>query len=239
MKITICKNYAELSAHAALLIAAVVAAKAQASVVVATGNTPVGTYAELVALKEKGQFDPSQLKVFQLDEYLGLPEGDKRQLWGWMERMFTAPLAIKASQVVRLPSDTTDAAATCAAYDLAVDACGGFDLAILGLGPNGHVAFNEPPADAGANTRMVTLTEESLVSNSVYWGGREHVPPQAITAGLRQLLGARRVILLVSGKNKRDILKAVTSGAVSNLVPASFLQLHPNVDVICDEDAAS
>lgn len=238
MKITITKNYAEMSAHAALVIAEIASAKPAASLVVATGNTPVGTYAELVALKERGQFDPSQLKVFQLDEYLGLPEGDKRQLWGWMERVFTIPLAIQSANVVRLNSDTTDAKETCAAYDRAVDAAGGFDLAILGLGPNGHLAFNEPPADSCADTRVVTLTEESLVSNSVYWGGRGNVPPQAMTAGLRQLLGAKRIILLVSGASKREILKRVTTGPVSDLVPASFLQLHPCVDVICDEDAS-
>jgi glucosamine-6-phosphate deaminase len=120
-----------------------------------------------------------------------------------------------------------------------VQAAGGFDLCILGLGPNGHLAFNEPPVEATSDTRVVTLTEESIESNSLYWGGRDQVPPQAMTAGLRPLLAAKLVILLVSGAKKRDILRRVMSGPVTGAVPASFLQLHANVIVIADKDAVA
>jgi glucosamine-6-phosphate deaminase len=238
MKIIVTEDYQALNIEAAKIIATAVALKPNAAVVVATGNTPVGTYGELASLRAEGKFDPSALQIFQLDEYLGLKAGDERTLWGWMERVFLTPLALSAEKVVRLNCDTQDAAATCAAYDKAVEAAGGFDLAILGLGPNGHLAFNEPPADADTPTRQVTLTEESLASNSVYWGGRDKVPPQAMTAGLAKLLGAKCILLLVSGKSKRDILARVISGPVINLVPASFLQTHPNVIVVADKAAS-
>jgi glucosamine-6-phosphate deaminase len=225
MKIIVTEDYQALNIEAAKIIATAVALKPNAAVVVATGNTPVGTYGELASLRAEGK-------------YLGLKAGDERTLWGWMERVFLTPLALSAEKVVRLNCDTQDAAATCAAYDKAVEAAGGFDLAILGLGPNGHLAFNEPPADADTPTRQVTLTEESLASNSVYWGGRDKVPPQAMTAGLAKLLGAKCILLLVSGKSKRDILARVISGPVINLVPASFLQTHPNVIVVADKAAS-
>ena len=239
MQLIITKDYSALSEEAALQIAISVEAKPTSAVVVATGNSPIGAYERLRHLQQIGLFDPTKLKIFQLDEYLGLNEGDSRTLWGWMERAFINPLGICADNVVRLNSDTTDAQATCQKYDKAVDDAGGFDLCILGLGPNGHLAFNEPPADSGCNTRIVTLTEESLESNSLYWGGRDKVPLQAMTAGLRQLLASKRVLLLVSGAKKRDILRRVMSGPVTSEVPASFLQLHPDVIVVCDQDAAS
>jgi glucosamine-6-phosphate deaminase len=239
MKLIVTKNYAALSQEAALQIAIAVEAKPSAAIVVATGNTPVGAYEQLAALKAIGQFDPAKLTIFQLDEYLGLAADDKRTLWGWMERAFLTPLGLSPQKVVRLNTDTADAEATCRAYDSAVQAAGGFDLCILGLGPNGHLAFNEPPVEATSDTRVVTLTEESIESNSLYWGGRDQVPPQAMTAGLRPLLAAKLVILLVSGAKKRDILRRVMSGPVTGAVPASFLQLHANVIVIADKDAVA
>ncbi len=239
MQIIVLSDYAALSREAARQIASAVSHKADSSVVVATGATPVGAYEELVNLRDAGEFDPSGLNIFQLDEYLGLPADDDRTLWGWMERMFVAPLSIAAEKIVRLHCDTLDPAATCKAYDAAVERVGGFELCILGLGPNGHIAFNEPPTDDTADTREVALTDESLDSNSSYWGGRDRVPLRAMTAGMRQILGSKRILLLVSGKKKREILRRVMHGPVTREVPASYLQLHPNVLVIADEDAAS
>jgi glucosamine-6-phosphate deaminase len=239
MQIVITSDYAALSKEAARQIAAEVATKHDSAVVVATGSSPVGAYEELVVLRDEGEFDPSGLTVFQLDEYLGLKADDDRTLWGWMERIFVTPLEIADEKLVRLNCDTIDAAVTCAAYDAAVEKTGGFDLCILGLGPNGHIAFNEPPAEETATTREVVLSDESLESNSSYWGGRDRVPLRAMTAGMRQILGSKRILLLVSGKKKRDILNKVMNGPVTREVPASYLQLHPNVLIIADEDAAA
>lgn len=176
-------NYAALSEKAADMIAVVAAGKPTASMVLVTGDTPMGAYQALAQRHSEGGFDASQLRAFQLDAYLGLTASDPRSLYGWLERSFITPLAVPAAHVVRLPGDAADPQAVCRDYDAQVEAVGGFDLSILGLGPNGHLGFNEPPSPADAPTRVVSLTEASIQSNARYWGGREQVPLQAITCG--------------------------------------------------------
>jgi glucosamine-6-phosphate deaminase len=141
--------------------------------------------------------------------------------------------------VVRLPGDAPDPKAVCAAYERAVEAAGGIDLAVLGLGPNGHLGFNEPPSDPRSPTRIVDLTEESVESNARYWGGRERVPRQALTAGMSVMLAARHILLVASGERKADILQRALQGPVTAAVPASYLQQAPHVTVIADHAAAA
>jgi glucosamine-6-phosphate deaminase len=162
---------------------------------------------------------------------------DFRSLYGWTRRSFVEPLGIPDAQVTRLVADTGDPQAACQAYEAAVEAAGGIDLAIMGLGPNGHLGFNEPPSGADAPTRMIDLAEESVESNAVYWGGRDQVPRQAMTAGLNVILAARHIVLVVTGAHKRDILDRAINGAVTPDVPASWLQRAPNVTILADRDA--
>jgi len=211
--------------------------KPNATMVLATGNTPIGAYAELARMSHAGTFDPTRIRPFQLDAYLDISIDDDRSLFGWLKRAFLEPLGIAPDRVVTLPDDTHDPDATCRAYDEAVEHAGGFDVSVLGLGPNGHLGFNEPPSPANAPTRRVTLTEASLNSNASYWGGLDRVPREAITCGMRQLLGARQTLLLVSGTRKRDILRAALHGPITPDLPASLLRLASNVTVIADEDA--
>jgi glucosamine-6-phosphate deaminase len=239
MQIIIVSDYAALSKEGARQVAGEIRVKPASSLVPASGDSPVGTWNELIALEKAGEFDSSGLTICQLDEYLGLKADDDRTLWGWSKRTLVTPLGIPEARCIRLNCDTEDAVATCAAYDAAVDKIGGFDLCVLGLGPNGHLGFNEPPADQTATTREVVLSEESLKSNASYWGGLDRVPLRAMTAGMRQILASKRILLLVSGKKKRDILNKVINGPVTPEVPASYLQLHPNVLIIADEDAAA
>lgn len=236
MELIVTDDYEALSRAGADEAASVIAEKLDATVVPATGNTPMGMYRELAARRKLGELDASRLRVFQLDAYLGIAPSDPRSLYGWMKRSILEPLGIPEANVVRLPEDA-DPLAACREYDRAVQAAGGFDLAVLGLGPNGHIGFNEPPADPCAPTRVVELTEASIESNAQYWGGRDRVPRWAITAGMAQLLSARRIILLVSGAHKREILQRVISGPVTPSVPASYLQQAPNVTVIADRAA--
>jgi glucosamine-6-phosphate deaminase len=235
--IVLVDDYAALSRAGADLVADLVAAKPGAAICVATGDTPMGVYRELGERRAAGAIDCSQVLAFQLDAYLGLAPDDRRSLIGWMRRSFIEPLQIPEAHVVRLPGDAEDPQAACRAYVDAVAAVGGFDLAILGLGPNGHLGFNEPPCAADAPTRVVDLTEESIVSNARYWGGRDQVPAQALTCGMDLLLAARQTLLVVSGAHKRDILRRTILGAPSPDVPGSWLQLAPRVTVLADRAA--
>jgi glucosamine-6-phosphate deaminase len=238
MELIVVDDYDDLNRVAANRIVALTHRKPDASMVLATGNTPMGTYAELAERSAEGRFKAERIRPFQLDGYLGIALDDPRSLYGWLKRSFLDPLAIAEDRVVMLPDDTLDPEATCAAFDVAVEAAGGFDLAVLGLGPNGHLGFNEPPTQADAPTRRVTLTEASIASNAGYWGGAHRVPREAITCGMRQLLAARETLLLVSGAHKREILRATLHGPVTPDVPASLLRKAPRVFVIADRAAA-
>ena len=237
MELVVCDNYEELSRAGADFIAGVIRAKPDAAVVLPTGDTPTGIYQELVERAGRGQLDASKLRVFQLDEYLGITSGDPRSLYGWLARDLFEPLEIPDCNIVQLPGDAADPAAACRAYDQQIEAAGGFDLAVLGLGRNGHLGFNEPPADSQAPTRVVDLSEASIESSARYWGGKDVVPRQAVTAGMVHLLAARRILLIVSGPHKKEILQATLTGPVTPDVPSSYLQCASNVTVLADRDA--
>jgi glucosamine-6-phosphate deaminase len=232
----VCEDYGELSRKAADIVCAVVSASPGASIVAATGETPMGLYDDLARRRGAGAIDASDVRVFQLDEYVGVAPGDRRSLFGWIVRSLTEPLRIPEANVVRLSTDL-DVAKACEAYDRRLREAGGYDLAILGIGRNGHLGFNEPPSDASAPTRTVELSPESVESSAGYWGGRQHVPRRAMTAGMRELLGARTILLLASGAHKREIVSRALHGPVSPNVPASFLQQADAVTVLVDRDA--
>jgi glucosamine-6-phosphate deaminase len=234
MELLVVDNYEALSIAGADLFVEAIAQKPDAAVVLPTGNTPVGFYRDLAIRRERGELDLTRLRVFQLDEYLGVAPGDHRSLYGWMARAFLDPLGVPEANVVRLRGDAPDPEAECREYERAVREAGGYDLAVLGLGPNGHIGFNEPPADERTPTRVVELTEESVESNASYWGGRDAVPRRAMTAGMDLLLGARRKLLLVSGEGKREILRRTVEGPVTPEVPSSHLQRASGVTVLAD-----
>ncbi|MGE5226709.1 MAG: glucosamine-6-phosphate deaminase [Planctomycetaceae bacterium] len=228
---------AALAEAGADVVAATIAAAPAASVVVATGTTPMGLYEELAARRRSGLVDTDAITAIQLDEYLGLAPDDRRTLFGWMRRSFLHPLAIEGPRVLRLPLDG-DLPAACAAFDRALEARGGIDLAILGLGTNGHLGFNEPPTERWAPTRAVTLTDATIRANARYWGKIADVPSRAVTIGLGPLLSARAILLVVSGAAKHAIVRAALEGPVGPEVPASFLrESGAEVTVVVDHAA--
>ncbi len=230
-------DYEALSCAAADLVCAVIANNPAAVMVLATGNTPMGLYRDVAQRRQRGEIDTSRLRIFQLDAYLGLAPDDPRSLYGWLRRSVLDPWGVPETNVVRLRGDAVDPEAECRAYDESVVAVEGFDLSVLGLGPNGHLGFNEPPVDPDAPTRIVDLTPESVESSARYWGGRDRVPPRALTAGMRALLAARQTLLVVSGAHKQEILRRTVAVPVTPDVPASYLQQASNVTVIADRAA--
>jgi glucosamine-6-phosphate deaminase len=237
MRLIAVQDYDALSRLGADLVVETVAQKPDATLVLATGKTPMGMYAELVRRRETGVLDTSRVRIFQLDSYFGIGENDDRSLFQWMQRSVLDPLEIPSDHVVSLPSNALDPAKVCEEYEQAVRAAGGIDLSVLGLGPNGHLGFNEPPIEPDASTRLVDLTTESIASNARYWGGPDRVPRRALTAGMNVLLDARATLLLVSGEHKRTILGRTMDGTPSPQVPASYLHLAENVTVIADRAA--
>jgi glucosamine-6-phosphate deaminase len=222
---------------AADLVSTVISAHPTASVVAATGRSPEALYAELAARRDAGRLDTSRITAIQLDEYLGLERDDRRSLFGWMHRCFIAPLGIPDERVVQLPL-VGDLAAAGAAFDRDLAARGGVELAILGIGHNGHLGFNEPPADADSATRRVELSPSTIEANASYWGDVADVPTAAVTLGLAPLLAARTIVLVVAGRSKREILARALDGPVGPDVPASLLRRAPgDVTVIADRDA--
>jgi glucosamine-6-phosphate deaminase len=233
--IILAEDPADLARRAATLIAGVVHDDPHAVIQLATGNTPIATYTELAAMQARGAVDCSHLHPVQLDEYLGLAPGDERSLAGWMRRAFLAPLGIPDERVTWLEA-SPDPDAGCARYTAAVRAAGGLDLTVLGLGPNGHLGFNEPPSPPDAPTRVIELTAESLASNAAYWG-EGNVPRRAVTSGMDLIMEARRVLLVVTGAHKREILERTLHGEPSADCPASLLRLRDGVTVVADRAA--
>ena len=239
MELIVVDDYEALSRAGASWFREEIRKQPDATLVAATGNTPIGMYIELAQHRLSGQIDTSRLRVFQLDAYLGLAPDDPRALFSWTRRAFIEPLGIADSNVVRLAGDAPDPWEACRRYEAAVHEVGGFDISILGLGPNGHLGFNEPPSLPNAPTRVVDLTPESIESNARYWGSEEQVPRRALTCGLDLLLSARRTLLVVSGTHKHQILHRSIEGPQTPDVPASYLQSASDVTVLADRAAWS
>lgn len=237
MRIELVEDADQLNRMGADVVTQAIEATPTASVVAATGRTPIGLYAELGARHRAGLLDATSISVFQLDEYVGLADDDRRSLFGWMRRSFLEPLDVGDDRVVRLPLDG-DLDAACATFDRALASRGGLDLAILGLGANGHLGFNEPPSGPEAPTRVVQLSPLTIEANARYWGDAADVPRSAVTMGLAQLLSARTIVLVVSGASKRAIVHEVLEGPIVPEVPASFLRkTDADVTVIVDRAA--
>jgi glucosamine-6-phosphate deaminase len=230
------------------------AGRRDATLMPALGTSALGVYREMAQRRDRGGLLPADLRLVQLDEYVGVPDDDPRSLFAWLLRDVAGPLGVPTSRVIRLgggpaaashvaervevsPSLAAEPTVNeCRRYDGAVAAAGGIDVAVLGLGPNGHLGFNEPPSPPDAPTRRVALTPASLASNAPYWPGLD-VPRQAVTAGMSTILGARRIILVVVGPAKRAILHAMLTDEIGPNLPASWLRRHAGATVLADEAA--
>ncbi|HET7051625.1 MAG TPA: glucosamine-6-phosphate deaminase [Solirubrobacteraceae bacterium] len=237
MKLRIVEDYEALSFVAAAIVADEIERQGPLVLLPATGSTPIGAYQQLAQRHAARELDSSQITLVQLDEYVDIAPDDRRSLFGWMKRLLIDPLKIPSNCVLPLDGYQADLALSCHRYDQSVRASGGLNLAILGLGPNGHLGFNEPPAGPSAPTRVVQLSPASIESNARYWGSRSLVPTRALTAGMDIILSAQKILLLVSGSHKAEVLRRTLAGKMTDELPASYLRLAPDVTVIADRPA--
>ncbi len=239
LNLEIVKNYDELSDRAAAKVAALVKEKRDAVLGLATGATPEGMYARLVRMHRAEEVSFSSVTTFNLDEYESLPPGHPQSYHYYMHRHFFSHINISPQRINIPLCSGLSVEAFCLDYDSRIEAAGGIDLQILGIGSNGHVGFNEPANSLLLGTHLVELAEETIRDNSRHFDSPGDVPRRAITMGIGSIMQAGEIVLLASGKGKARAIADSLSGRVTTAVPASLLQLHPRVTFIIDKEAAS
>lgn len=239
MKLFKATDYQDLSRKAADLLAAQVLLKPDCVLGLATGSTPIGAYQELVRKYEAGALDFSQVTTFNLDEYRGLTPSDPQSYAYFMHHNLFDHVNLRPGSTHLPDGLNPDPAAESARYEAAIRAAGGVDLQLLGMGHNGHIGFNEPCGEFPLDTHSVDLAESTIRANTRFFDSSDQVPRQAYTMGIGTILRARRILIVVSGADKAEILKQAFYGPVTPQVPASVLQLHPDVTLVADTDALS
>ena len=204
-----------------------------------TGRTPVGFYHELSALVERGRLHFGRVTTFNLDEFLGIPPSHPGSYRRFMETHLFNRVDLPPSQINFLNGAAPDPEAECERYEQAIAEAGGIDVQIVGIGTNGHIGFNEPAPGLQARTHRVTLKPETRRSNAALFGGDAGaVPREALSMGMATILQARSIVLLATGRSKASCVQRLLGGPITSDLPASFLQLHPAVDIVVDEAAA-
>lgn len=236
MKIIRVDSYEKLSRQAANIISAQVILKPNAVLGLATGSSPIGTYRQLIKWYEKGDIDFSNVTTVNLDEYCGLSPDNDQSYRYFMDTNLFNHINIKKENT-NVPSGlAADPAAECARYDALISSLGGIDVQLLGIGHNGHIGFNEPDSAFEKTTHIVELKASTIEANARFFQDKSQVPTSAITMGIKSIMNARKILLIANGKDKKEILEKALFGPVTPEVPASILQLHPDLTVICNVD---
>lgn len=239
MKIYRTKDYDELSKKAAHIIAAQIVLKPDCVLGLATGSTPVGTYKNLVEWYKNGDLDFSTLSSCNLDEYRGLsPENDQSYRYFMNTNLFDH-VNIRKDHTFVPDGQEADSNKACQMYEQIIQDLGGIDLQLLGLGHNGHIGFNEPAEEFPKITHCVDLTESTIQANKRFFEKESDVPRQAYTMGIGTIMSAKKILVVVSGEDKAEILNKIINGPITPQVPASILQLHPDVTIVADNAALS
>jgi glucosamine-6-phosphate deaminase len=202
-----------------------------------TGSSPVLVYRELAALQKANVMNFHNVVTFNMDEYVGLPADHPQSYHSFMKEHFLSRVQIDESRVHILDGCAKDLAAECAAYEKAIEEAGGIDLFLCGVGENGHLAFNEPGASRASRTRAIPLTQNTREVNARFFSSVDEVPKKALTVGIGTVMDAREIVVIATGTRKAAIVAACIEGPISQWKPLSFLQLHPNVTIVCDEGA--
>lgn len=238
MHILITKDYKELSLRAAEVMLAVVKEKPDAVLGLATGTTPLGLYQRLIRDHAENGTDYSRVRTVNLDEYKGLPKSHPQSYAYFMRKNLFDDLQIAPEQTDIENGMAEDEGAECARYDALLEQLPR-DIQLLGLGSNGHIAFNEPSTPFGSRTHVVTLAESTVKDNARLFDDISEVPGKAFTMGISQIMQAKKILILASGSNKAEAVYKMVKGDVTEAVPASVLQLHPDCTLILDKEAAA
>jgi glucosamine-6-phosphate deaminase len=238
-RVTVFRDADAVARALARRVADAVAAHARLVLGLPTGRTPLAFYRELVALHAEGA-DFSSLTTFNLDEFLGIPASHPGSYRTFMEEHFFGHVNVRPECRHFLNGGASDPEAECSRYEREIADAGGIDLQILGIGTNGHIGFNEPAAALAARTHRVTLKPETRRSNAGLFGGDPaNVPAEALSMGMATILRARAIVLLATGASKAACVERVVNGPLTTDLPASFLQLHDDVDIMLDAPAAA
>jgi len=239
MQVHIYKEASQIGKAAAQLFAAKIIENPSCILGMATGSTPLPTYSALVELYEKGIIDFKSVRTFNLDEYVGISRTHEQSYYRFMFDNLFSKVNIKPENVQVPNPKSANLKDDCAAYDAAIDAAGGVDLQILGIGNNGHIAFNEPCDVFPFGTHIVDLTASTIEANKRFFKSADEVPRKAMTMGIGTIMKSREIMIIATGKSKAEAVKAMIKGEVDPKCPASVLQLHPKVTVFLDAEAAA
>ena len=239
MRIYQAENYTAMSRRAANIISAQVIYKPDCVLGLATGGTPVGLYKQLVDWYNQGDLSFAETRSVNLDEYLGLSPHHEQSYRYFMQVNLFDYIDIKPENTHVLNGLAKDPEAECRAYNQLIRDLGGIDLQLLGMGHNGHIAFNEPGENFGLETHVVDLTESTIDANQRFFENRDDVPRHALSMGIKNIMNARRILMVVSGEDKAEAVYKAFAGPVTKQVPASVLQLHPDVTLVGDKAALS
>ncbi len=237
MNIIVCNNYEELSKKAAEIVATQVKEKPNCILGLATGSTPIGLYENLCQMYSSGELDFEQVTSFNLDEYYPISPSNDQSYRYFMNKNLFSKINIKPENTFVPNGEATDAASECSEYDKKIQEYGGIDLQILGIGQNGHIAFNEPAQALDAYTHLTGLTKSTIEANSRFFEKEEDVPTHALTMGIASIMQAKKIILLANGKSKRAVVSALLNSDIDTNIPATMLKVHNDVTLICDRDA--
>lgn len=239
MKIIRAKDYNDMSRKAANIISAQIIMKPNCVLGLATGSTPIGTYAQLVEWYKKGDLDFSEVTTVNLDEYKGLTRDNEQSYYYFMKENLFSKVNINLERTFLPDGMEPDSDKACEDYNRVIAHVGGVDLQLLGLGHNGHIGFNEPGMAFEAETHCVNLTESTMKANQRFFPTMDDVPKQAYTMGIKTIMQAKRILVVVSGEDKAAIVKEAFFGPITPKVQASVLQLHNDVTIVADAAALS
>ena len=238
MKVIVTEDYDQMSAKAAQIMADEINLRPDGVFGFATGRTPVGMYQELISMKQAGEVSFAKITAFNLDEYYPIKKTNPQSYHYFMKQNLFNHVDIDHTRAHIPSGECEDPYAECAAYEAKIAAAGGIDLQLIGIGLNGHIGFNEPSDVFTRSTNFIELTESTIQANRPLFASAKDVPRYALTMGIRTIMSARKILMIVNGENKAGILDRVLFGDITPQVPATVLQLHHNVIVVMDKYAS-